>query len=110
MSDLPKVVFGGSGRDWFRLGDVVINNSDEGINSFGDYCQLVIAVLCAVAGFCGLVMALLLSVPWAIFLGICLLVFGGVGIFCKIVRVILSWVMTIALIILVLWFIFMFVV
>lgn len=95
-NNLPDMVFGGSGKDWFRFGDVVVNNSKEGWDSLEDMWDVFLLVVLIIGGiilfFCGM-----------IFLGIILGVLGIWGFAsdkaCKWITQIITWGIAIAIVI-----------
>ena len=56
---LPDMIFGGSGKDWFRFGNVVVNDSKEGWDSLELMWDVGILITLIIAGvicfFCGLI-------------------------------------------------------
>jgi hypothetical protein len=58
-NNLPEYVFGGSGKDWIRFGNVVVNNSKEGWDSMGSVWDWIITFLLIIGGiislFCGII-------------------------------------------------------
>ena len=104
-SDFPEYIFGGPGKDWYRFGNVVVNDSKEGWDSMEKMWDAFILVGLILGGivsfFCGL-----------IFLGIIL---AGLGIWgfasakaWKWITRIITWIIAIVVVICIIWFVITF--
>ena len=99
-NDLPDIILGGSGRNWYRFGDIVVNDSKEGWDSLEQLWDYFLLIALIAGGiiclFCGL-----------IFLSIILVCLGIWGFASpkagRIITLILTWGIVIGIVIGVFW-------
>ena len=58
-NDFPDIILGGSGKNWFRFGDILVNGSKEGWDSMEQLWDYFVLIALIVGGvicfFCGLI-------------------------------------------------------